>query len=266
MGKHNHIPELLGMENYVGWATKMQYALACEDLWCHINTKAEPGDLLRQPSVMPTPVDPVNPTAAEIMAMNRVASIGLVKDWLMGHIKEAREEVQTDQQLISSYWLEVNAKLKQVAELEDPMHAKVPARPRNRMPTLRTPTWNQIRKNHKIKHELFLADARQGGAKYNSMSTDVYCSVTRVWKKLQSNAHTSQATSHWMRDKASLDELLLHSKTCNARPTNLHSMFEQVLQFCKSPNRGLDQQFGPPYCPNLEPDFGQPHIGLDCAG
>ncbi|KAG1770860.1 hypothetical protein EV702DRAFT_1248851 [Suillus placidus] len=41
MGKHDHIPELLGTENYIGWATKMQYALASEDYWCHVNTKAE---------------------------------------------------------------------------------------------------------------------------------------------------------------------------------------------------------------------------------
>lgn len=78
MGKHNHIPKLLGMENYVGWATKMQYALACEDLWCHINTKAKPGDLLGQPSVMPMPVDPINPMAAEMMAMH---------EWLLQDMK-----------------------------------------------------------------------------------------------------------------------------------------------------------------------------------
>ncbi|KAG1884578.1 hypothetical protein F4604DRAFT_1919024 [Suillus subluteus] len=77
----------------------------------------------------------------QILSRNGVASVGLVKDWLMGRIKEAREEVQTDQQLINSYRLETNAKLKQVAELEDPMHAKVPAGPRDRMPALRTPTW-----------------------------------------------------------------------------------------------------------------------------
>ncbi|KAG2070492.1 hypothetical protein BDR04DRAFT_1099977 [Suillus decipiens] len=61
----------------------------------------------------------------QILSRNGVASVGLVKNWLMGRIKEAREEVQTDQQLINSYRLETNAKLKQVAELEDPMHAKV---------------------------------------------------------------------------------------------------------------------------------------------
>ncbi|KAG1757831.1 hypothetical protein EDB19DRAFT_1891520 [Suillus lakei] len=61
----------------------------------------------------------------QVLSRNGVASVGLVKDWLMGRIKEAREEVQTDQQLINSYRLETNTKLKQVAELEDPMHAKV---------------------------------------------------------------------------------------------------------------------------------------------
>ncbi|KAG1792049.1 uncharacterized protein HD556DRAFT_586983 [Suillus plorans] len=59
----------------------------------------------------------------QILSRNGVASVGLVKDWLMGRIKEAREEMQI--QLINSYQLETNAKLKQVAELEDPMHAKV---------------------------------------------------------------------------------------------------------------------------------------------
>jgi len=80
----------------------------------------------------------------QVLSRNGVASVGLVKGWLMGRIKEARDEVQTvssfhsllslraeeisarqDQQLINSYRLETNAKLRQVAELEDPMHAKV---------------------------------------------------------------------------------------------------------------------------------------------
>jgi hypothetical protein len=78
MGKHNHIPELLGMENYVGWAMKMQYALVCEDHWCHINTKAEPGDLLRQPSVIPVPTNPTNPTTAETAEIH---------EWLLEDMK-----------------------------------------------------------------------------------------------------------------------------------------------------------------------------------
>jgi hypothetical protein len=57
------------MENYVGWATKMQYALVCEDHWCHVNTKAEPGDLLGQPSIKPVPVDLDNLMSTEITAM-----------------------------------------------------------------------------------------------------------------------------------------------------------------------------------------------------
>ncbi|KAG2058147.1 hypothetical protein BDR06DRAFT_968645 [Suillus hirtellus] len=103
----------------------------------------------------------------QILNRNGVASAGLFKDWLMGHIKEAREEVQTDQQLISFYRLEANAKLKQVAELEDPMHAKVPARPRNRMPLCvrQHGIIQKIRKNHEIKHELFLADVQDDGFK-----------------------------------------------------------------------------------------------------
>ena len=70
MGKHDYIPELLGTENYVGWATKMQYTLACEDHWCHINTKAEPGDLLGHPSYMLLPADVAKPTDAEMAKMH----------------------------------------------------------------------------------------------------------------------------------------------------------------------------------------------------
>ena len=69
MGKFDHIPELLGSENYVGWSTKMQYALACEDLWCHINDKSDPEDLLGEPSLIPVAVDPKAPTDVEKAAM-----------------------------------------------------------------------------------------------------------------------------------------------------------------------------------------------------
>jgi hypothetical protein len=69
MGKHDHIPKLLSTENYVGWATKMQYALTSEDLWCHINMKTEPGDLLGCPTYLPVPIDKVNPTDAEAVKM-----------------------------------------------------------------------------------------------------------------------------------------------------------------------------------------------------
>ncbi|KAG2740678.1 hypothetical protein P692DRAFT_201727783 [Suillus brevipes Sb2] len=78
MGKHDHIPELLGTENYIGWATKMQYALACEDYWCHVNTKAEPGDLLGLPLYLPSAVDVAKPTDAEVAKM---------REWLLKDMK-----------------------------------------------------------------------------------------------------------------------------------------------------------------------------------
>jgi hypothetical protein len=78
MGKYDHIPELLGSENYVGWSTKMQYALACEDLWCHINTVMDPADLLGTPSTLPVPTDPANITAAERTKMC---------EWLLNDMK-----------------------------------------------------------------------------------------------------------------------------------------------------------------------------------
>ncbi|KAG2744037.1 hypothetical protein P692DRAFT_20670905, partial [Suillus brevipes Sb2] len=78
MGKYDHIPELLGSENYVGWSTKMQYALACEDLWCHVNTKVEPTDLLGTPSYLPVPADPAKITSTERTAM---------REWLLTDMK-----------------------------------------------------------------------------------------------------------------------------------------------------------------------------------
>ncbi|KAG2143743.1 uncharacterized protein EDB93DRAFT_1105087 [Suillus bovinus] len=78
MGKYDHIPELLGTENYVGWSTKMQYALACEDLWCHVNTNPDPTDILGAPSFKPVPVDPNNVTPAEV---------AVIREWLLNDMK-----------------------------------------------------------------------------------------------------------------------------------------------------------------------------------
>ncbi|KAG2737997.1 hypothetical protein P692DRAFT_20648054, partial [Suillus brevipes Sb2] len=78
MGKHDHIPELLGTENYIGWATKMQYTLACEDYWCHVNTKAVPGDLLGLPLYMPAPKIKSAPMDAEVATM---------REWLLKDMK-----------------------------------------------------------------------------------------------------------------------------------------------------------------------------------
>ncbi|KAH7922180.1 hypothetical protein BV22DRAFT_1037818 [Leucogyrophana mollusca] len=61
----------------------------------------------------------------QVLSRNGVASVGLVKQWLMTRIKEAREEIQTDQQLINSYRLETKTKLQQVEELSDPEHPRV---------------------------------------------------------------------------------------------------------------------------------------------
>ncbi|TFY61363.1 hypothetical protein EVG20_g7092 [Dentipellis fragilis] len=61
----------------------------------------------------------------QVLSRNGVTSVGFVKEWLLGRIREAREEIQTDEQLISSYRLESEAKLKQVGELSDPDHPRV---------------------------------------------------------------------------------------------------------------------------------------------
>ncbi|THH12547.1 hypothetical protein EW146_g7591 [Bondarzewia mesenterica] len=61
----------------------------------------------------------------QVLSRNGVTSVGLVKEWLLGRIREAREEISTDEQLISSYRLESEAKLKQVEELSDPDHPRV---------------------------------------------------------------------------------------------------------------------------------------------
>jgi vacuolar protein sorting-associated protein 11 len=78
----------------------------------------------------------------QVLSRNRVASVGLVKQWLMTRIKESREEIHTvrffllifiasslvasqDEQLINSYRLETKSKLKQVDELSDPEHPRV---------------------------------------------------------------------------------------------------------------------------------------------
>jgi hypothetical protein len=78
MGKYDHIPKLLGTENFVGWSTKMQYTLACEDLWCHINMNPDPTDLLGAPSFKPVPADPNNITPAEKIEM---------REWLLSDMK-----------------------------------------------------------------------------------------------------------------------------------------------------------------------------------
>jgi hypothetical protein len=82
----------------------------------------------------------------QVLSRNDVASVGLVKDWLLARIRTAREEVHTvscllclsncvfnfanecvvqDEQLTASYRLETATKLKQVKELSDPDHPRL---------------------------------------------------------------------------------------------------------------------------------------------
>ncbi|OSD08241.1 hypothetical protein PYCCODRAFT_1429303 [Trametes coccinea BRFM310] len=64
-------------------------------------------------------------SVVQVLSRNSVASVGLVKEWLMARIKSAREEVDTDQKLIASYRSDTEAKLRQVEELSDPDHPRV---------------------------------------------------------------------------------------------------------------------------------------------
>ncbi|KAI8982945.1 hypothetical protein BD414DRAFT_491677 [Trametes punicea] len=64
-------------------------------------------------------------SVVQVLSRNSVASVGLVKEWLMTRIKSAREEVETDQKLIASYRADTEAKLRQVEELSDPDHPRV---------------------------------------------------------------------------------------------------------------------------------------------
>ncbi|TFK62496.1 hypothetical protein BDN72DRAFT_964507 [Pluteus cervinus] len=61
----------------------------------------------------------------QVLSRNGVASVGLVKEWLMKRIKTAREEIQTDQELTNSYRKETATKLQQVADLSDTEHPRV---------------------------------------------------------------------------------------------------------------------------------------------
>lgn len=64
-------------------------------------------------------------SVVQVLSRNEVASVGLVKGWLMRRVKEGVEEIATDQQLISSYRSETRTKLKQVEDLEDTEHPRV---------------------------------------------------------------------------------------------------------------------------------------------
>ncbi|KLO14890.1 hypothetical protein SCHPADRAFT_927552 [Schizopora paradoxa] len=61
----------------------------------------------------------------QVLSRNGVTSVGLVKEWLLSRVRESRDEIQMDRQLINSYREETKTKLKQVEELSDPDHPRV---------------------------------------------------------------------------------------------------------------------------------------------
>lgn len=64
-------------------------------------------------------------SVVQVLSRNNVASVGLVKGWLMRRITEGQEEITTDYRLRSSYRSETESKLKQIEELTDTEHPKV---------------------------------------------------------------------------------------------------------------------------------------------
>ncbi|KAH8117125.1 hypothetical protein DFH11DRAFT_1579398 [Phellopilus nigrolimitatus] len=61
----------------------------------------------------------------QVLSRNDVTSVGLIKQWLLTRVKQSKDEIQTDEQLINSYRDETRTKLKQVEELSDPDHPRV---------------------------------------------------------------------------------------------------------------------------------------------
>ncbi|TFK22979.1 vacuolar membrane protein [Coprinopsis marcescibilis] len=61
----------------------------------------------------------------QVLSRNGVASVGLVKEWLIKRIKNSRAEIQSDQELTRSYRLETAAKLKLVEDLSNAEEPRV---------------------------------------------------------------------------------------------------------------------------------------------
>ncbi|KAB5591994.1 Vacuolar protein sorting-associated-like protein [Ceratobasidium theobromae] len=76
-------------------------------------------DVIEREKIMP-PLGVV-----QVLARNGVASVGLVKQWLVARIQESRVEVESDRRLIESYRSETKAKLQEISELSDPEHPRV---------------------------------------------------------------------------------------------------------------------------------------------
>jgi hypothetical protein len=61
----------------------------------------------------------------QLLSRNNVASVGLVKQWLIKRINESREEISAGHQLINSYRTETKAKQQEITELTDPQNPRV---------------------------------------------------------------------------------------------------------------------------------------------
>ncbi|KAG3230043.1 hypothetical protein P692DRAFT_20718198 [Suillus brevipes Sb2] len=58
MGKFDHIPEVMGPDNYFTWKCEVTYSLGTEDLWCHVTDKVDLDDILGTASFRPKAVNP----------------------------------------------------------------------------------------------------------------------------------------------------------------------------------------------------------------
>lgn len=61
----------------------------------------------------------------QVLSRNGVASVGLLKEWLVKRIKETRAEIHNDEALMKSYQLETTSRRKLVDELSDPEQPRV---------------------------------------------------------------------------------------------------------------------------------------------
>ncbi|KAF8633473.1 hypothetical protein AX15_001433 [Amanita polypyramis BW_CC] len=61
----------------------------------------------------------------QVLSRNGVASVGLVKEWLVRRIKDAKVEIQNDRELTISYRSETGTKLRQVRDLSNPDQPRV---------------------------------------------------------------------------------------------------------------------------------------------
>ncbi|KAL5529475.1 hypothetical protein ACEPAG_5460 [Sanghuangporus baumii] len=112
--------EKYGPENHQLYPLALRFLTSSAELLSRHSEELE-GILetIERDKIMP----PLN--VIQVLSRNNVTSIGLMKQWLLTRIRESKDEIQADQQLINSYREETRMKLKQVAELSDPDHPRV---------------------------------------------------------------------------------------------------------------------------------------------